>query len=509
VGTHSGTIGDLPFADEQAAVASVTPATSLVDGATYSVTVSYQDALGNAPAVVLHSLVAFSGTATIAPALELPADNDKIPQVFQIKFQIFEDALADSVILVFTRTAGTVDSNSPHTLVLSSAHEILGTHTISLPALSTAASSAASAGAVDSVTAGDLVDGTTYSVRIKYQDRAGNPENSDFHSFVEFDTTKPAVTAVTMDLGTGLITISFTESINVDGLNRDTFFDQDLGQPWAPVAGTNPRSQAMVLNRFFISNAAKDGELVLGDGTLLTTADNTQIQFRLTENQRITAIEKSGTPGGDGIPMVFDVGKAAFFDQAANANSLQFNFVLTETPDTIQMTLDESFLDYSTGILRITASERINLDVSAGVVHLDRVFISNYAGDHRISLNGADYTTVDSDTITIALTETQRVQAIALSSTPGGDGGSVVIDVEEGAFQDIGLVNSQATDGYVVWTIATNSITVNEAAGEPISQGPSGTQGVLKTILGGAGVTSIDIIAPIGQYFETGIDILV
>ena len=83
--------------------------------------------------------------------MELPDDADKIPLVFLARFTIYEDALSGSVKLVITRTAGAADSNSPHVLVLSSAHEIQAQHSISLPLLSTAATSPASAGAVTSI----------------------------------------------------------------------------------------------------------------------------------------------------------------------------------------------------------------------------------------------------------------------------------------------------------------------------------------------------------------------
>ena len=87
VGTHTGTIGDLVFAASLSAVTSVTPSTSLVDGATYDVTIEYADALGNAVSSVAHQLVAFSGTSTIEPFLLRPDDQDKIPQVFLICYQ--------------------------------------------------------------------------------------------------------------------------------------------------------------------------------------------------------------------------------------------------------------------------------------------------------------------------------------------------------------------------------------------------------------------------------------
>ena len=438
--------------------------------------------------------------------MELPDDADKIPLVFLARFTIYEDALSGSVKLVITRTAGAADSNSPHVLVLSSAHEIQAQHSISLPLLSTAATSPASAGAVTSVTAGDLVDGATYSVTVKYQDRAGNPENTDFVSFVVFDTTKPTVTGVTLALGDGTLTIDLSESINIDGLLRDTFFNQDAAQPW-----TEQTSQAMNVNNLFVTNIALQGTIGLGSSTLVSTTDSAQLVFKLTENQRITAIENSGTPGGDGIALVFDAITRAFFDQATNGNALQFDIPITEQADTIKLTLDTAVIDYSTGILQITASERINLDTPASMVFLNRLFISDIAGDQRISMFGATVTAADSPTVTLQLTETQRVQAIALSATPGGDGTSIVIDSEDGAFQDIGLVASQATDGFVTWTITTNSITPTaaETVSTAVTQAATSTTGKLSVALDGTAVTQIVVFTSIGQTIATDQNLVV
>ena len=77
-----------------------------------------------------------------------------------------------------------------------------------------------------------------------------------------FDTTKPTVTAVSLSLSDGLVTISFSESINVDGLLRSTYYNQGLGNPW-----TGDKSQAMNLGNFFLSdrtNGFFDGTIGLG-----------------------------------------------------------------------------------------------------------------------------------------------------------------------------------------------------------------------------------------------------
>ena len=51
---------------------------------------------------------------------------------------------------------------------------------------------------------------------------------------------------------------------------------------------------------------------------------------------------------------------------------------------------------------------------------------------------GAEVTNVDGLTVTITLTELQRVQSIAMSNTPGGDSTAVVVDFSAGAVRDVG-----------------------------------------------------------------------
>ena len=318
-----------------------------------------------------------------------------------------------------------------------------------------------------------------------------------------FDTTKPTVTAVSLSLSDGLVTISFSESINVDGLLRSTYYNQGLGNPW-----TGDKSQAMNLGNFFLSdrtNGFFDGTIGLGSSNLLSTTDGNSVQFQLSDNQRYTAIEKSGQPGGDGVALTFDVTSVSFFDQATNPNGAQLNFAITETPDIVKLTLDYARVYYSTGVIHLEASERMNLDDPSTMVHLDRLFLSDVAGDERISMVGATVTAVDGQRVTITMTESQRVQAIAMSNTPGGDGTSIVIDARDGAFQDIGLTTSQSTDGSATWTFTIASQTFGAADRAVVTQGTGGGQstGLLVGAISGGGATiTIVVSARIGQSFD-------
>jgi len=51
----------------------------------------------------------------------------------------------------------------------------------------------------------------------------------------------------------------------------------------------------------------------------------------------------------------------------------------------------------------------------------------------------------DATTFTITLTEQQRVDAIAASNTPGGDGSAVVFGMFDGAIPNIGTRRNQVS----------------------------------------------------------------
>ena len=66
---------------------------------------------------------------------------------------------------------------------------------------------------------------------------------------------------------------------------------------------------------------------------------------------------------------------------------------------------------------------------------------------------GATDLIIDSQIIYIVLTETQRVRAIELSGTTGGDGSAVTLDVSRSAFRDIAQNrNADLLDNAVIET---------------------------------------------------------
>ena len=127
-------------------------------------------------------------TATATPTFLYPEDNKVIASSdsFALDFTLPEPALADSVKLTLTHASGTSDSGSPHIITFATAFESQGQHTMTVPALSGAASSSN----IDTVTsnggaASALVHGATYSVALEYQDDHSNSAASVTHTGVE------------------------------------------------------------------------------------------------------------------------------------------------------------------------------------------------------------------------------------------------------------------------------------------------------------------------------------
>ena len=72
--THQVAIGGagISAAADLSAVTSVTPATDLVDGAVYTVTLEYQDCGGHTKSVTADRTIDYAGTTTLAPTLTRP-----------------------------------------------------------------------------------------------------------------------------------------------------------------------------------------------------------------------------------------------------------------------------------------------------------------------------------------------------------------------------------------------------------------------------------------------------
>ena len=184
------------------------------------------------------------------------------------------------------------------------------------------------------------------------------------------DSVPIRLTAATIDLGTGVVTVSaseyFHKTLDLSKHNLHHFFitnDPATGYTALPFNTTAPQVDA-TLN-------------CLAGGSTLTSVSTTVLTFTLSENQRSAAIAASNTPGGDGSATALVVRQSGTQDVANNPNIENFVLVLTETADTTDPQITNVFMDMSTGTITITFSENMDLSPLASNVRLSKIRISN------------------------------------------------------------------------------------------------------------------------------------
>ena len=205
------------------------------------------------------------------------------------------------------------------------------------------------------------------------------------------------------------------------------------------------------LGKLHIANVTGDESIPLS-GASVNSLDYFQVTITLTELQRIDAIENSGSPGGDGTPLRLDVQDSAVRDIGTNGILPIADFQFIEISDTIAPVIDSVSLNYSTGTLLVSVSERVDCTPKSRLDLAKFHLSATVAGNADIILTGADAVEVDDldGIITIYLTELQRVKGIQNSSTPGGDGTAVFLNIQDGAFQDIAQIDVAESIGLAV-----------------------------------------------------------
>ena len=125
------------------------------------------------------------------------------------------------------------------------------------------------------------------------------------------------------------------------------------------------------------------------------------------------------TSGGDGSALVLDMDEGAIRDTALNDLSPVIGFPLTEIADTTKPEILSVELQFSDGLVVITADETIDATPSERITQ-SKIFISNIAGNKELSLGLAEIIETDGLTVTLRMAEADRVSVIKSSGTPGG-----------------------------------------------------------------------------------------
>ena len=425
----------------------------------------YQDAAGNPAASVEHEEVAYVGVVTILPVLHVPYYLGTMKERFPIDFTITEYALSNTVHLTFIPMTG--DSHGIRRVFLTSEFERPGRYNFTMEALSTAVSTMPQVRSVSNIieldssvvegSAPNLLSGSLYRVTINYQDRAGNPgvdENgnsieygTDYSSDILVDLIPPQVGPyVTIDLSYGILRVQTLELVSINS----TFW-------YGMIFGIN-------LGQLYLSDTTLSNDISMSaGGTLVPDTFDTRLKharygtqnvtIQMTEEQRIAAILKSGTPGGDGSPLVLDVYAAALKDLAGNPNLGQPNVSIVESPDIIPPEVNGAIIHLGNGTIIITLGEIADANPVENV-DLSKMTLMNQANVDNVALDvelaGATVTPEHALQVTLTLTELQRAAAIEISNTPGGDGTVMLLSCDSGSLVDVGTNPSVVNNNVVV-----------------------------------------------------------
>ena len=219
-----------------------------------------------------------------------------------------------------------------------------------------------------------------------------------------------------------------------------------------------PKTQ-IDLVKFFVSEAAGEQTISLAGATAVEK-DGVTFTVFLTEAQRAAAVISSSTPGGDSSAVVLDVNAEGFDDIGTNAFEGVTGLQVTEDPDIVRPRLLLSHIDFNDGTLVIEASETLDMTPAVDEVDLLQFHIANVSGttNQRVTLDGADAVQVDAVNITVILTEAQRVRAVQISGTQGGDGQAAQLDLDADALNDLSSNTNLQSPGVLLIETADTTI---------------------------------------------------
>ncbi len=283
-------------------------------------------------------------------------------------------------------------------------------------------------------------------------DNAGTPnEIADGGAIAAADKVRPTVTSATLNYDTGVLVVTFSETIDASATVPPDFHLND-------VTGTD------VVN---LSASPAD-------------VDATTLTFTLTEPQRIAALAISGVNGGNGDAVVLDVDAGGVTDMASNTNLVDDASTVTEssTPAATLATISLSSSAYVSG------------------------------GTATVSVNDPDMNTLSgsNQTLTVNLTSTTNSTNLTLILTETGVNtgifnGTFTFNSIGGALQ---LVVSDGDTIYAKYTdndsvLRFTDATFNAVANKLVIN--STTYGNL-TDMNGAAVTPSSMVAGVATVFK-------
>lgn len=357
----------------------LTNAPTLVSGAIYSISFDATDLAGNNATTVTRTGITFDNTAPVFSAVT-PLDNAFV-STNAVTYTLSEDLASGTI--VYTRTGGTADANSPHSHTLSAGERSAGSHSFT-PSLAQA-----------------LVSGTIYTITFSGSDAAGNPATAVNHTNVTFDNTNPTISTTAPATGAFVNTtmVSYTLS-ELCGSGTIT---------WTRTAGSadgsSPHVQALTGAEL---NSGLHSNITLTNDPTLVSGAKYSVAFAVTDQ----AGNNSSTTTNTNV--TFDNIAPSFNAVTANPSS-----GTAKVGDNIQVTLTEasgeaallagatvtvngvnvagSFTDLGSGMYRVTYNvSNGNADWTAGALPIN-ITIKDAAGNSATMTAFTDSNTLAGD----------------------------------------------------------------------------------------------------------------
>jgi len=249
---------------------------------------------------------------------------------------------------------------------------------------------------------------------------------------VTLDTTKPTFSSASFNKGTGVLSISFSETID------------------------NTPTSNVDLSKIYISQITKQDEIALTGATITTNGDSTSISITLTEPQRQAVIAKTNPQ--------LDISESAVKDTSSNTINAIADRTISLIADTVKPTFTSAIFDQPSGNLLIIFSETID-NTPTSDVDLSKIFISESGTSNQHALSGATVAPGNSTLILITLTSAQ-ITNLLLKTTPQ-------LDISASAVKDTtgNTINAAADRSMTVNRISTPSqVVISSAAPSGIKQ---------------------------------------
>ena len=289
------------------------------------------------------------------------------------------------------------------------------------------------------------------------QDLDGNfvPANTIGESEETADTLKPELSSAALDEGTGVLTLTFGETVK---------------------AGDSDVDQAKI---YLVNNAAITGGTSLNGATVSSTGNSAAVTIQLTETQRQSAI-------GYASPHVYFDAEAVkdTSDQTIAASTTQTVTSVADEADDDKPTLSSASLNQGAGVWSVTFSERVSAGSASGtVMYIGTGTTYNSAADVALTVPSA----AASASGTLSASDIQKVLALtgpkvyvvanAVQDTSNNGIAAANVALAKAADTTAPTLSSASLNqGTGAWTVAFSEIvSAGSAVGTTIYVGTSTT----------------------------------